>query len=584
MAADEKLVLSNCLCFAINKAHYLANKPFKSLLMDFYTTEELADAKTLLLNEIDALKVANFPKMVRRRRDSNGRNALDIDDIMAAITFLDENQLLSKLPSFVSNHPDKMPASRLVEGDFSIVWTKISNLEESINKAVNANLETNDMLKQNSDTIASLSVDVKAITTAINHNHSSRYAATCRPIDNVNAQQCGSKSNERVTGATAGRSTCDNQLLIAATSPTVTSAASFIHESSSVNNVVNTTTDTRQCSTWGSVASAVHIDGESDNDYETVTSRAQRRAEKRKERSSPSEHFHNADNPWKRVNDGSRCAAALADATARAHDIITGVRTALDRNSGSTRSVMVSPSSGRTSVKLTGQRSFSTLKAAERKNTELAVFCISNVGLNYTVNDIRSHSASLGARAIYCYEINSFNSDARSFKLAVASTNTNLITDELSWPHRVVVRTWRFKTHAPAGNVADAHDSTRHDMTHSLISSDECRNRTTLDVSSKSSAAAVKFLPRLSVEVHAAGNDADSAGNAAVYAGSAGALSMTERGREKEGAEVTDGGREVGGREDEEEIFMESIGSQTVVSDGLTDASLNTLSRDIQAS
>ena len=589
MAANEKFVVSNCLCFAVNKAHYLANKPFKSLLMDFYTAEELADAKTLLLTEIDALKLANFPKIVRRRRDSNGRNALDIDDIMAAITFMDENQLLAKLPTFVSNHPDKMPASRLVEGDFSIIWTKMSTLEELISKAVNANLQTNDILKQNSDIIRSLSVEVKAISTAINDSHTGRCAATCN--DTVDFEQCRSKSKE--TGASAGRLT---GVSLSDALPTTT----VIHKSATtVNNVVNATGThtTRSRNTWGSIASVPHNDGDSDNDFEAVTSKAQRRADKRKERSSPSEQLHCniTGNPPKRVNDGS--SMHVNEAAALANNVVASVRRELNTANKSTRSVVVSPS-GRTSIKLTGQRSFSTLKAAERKTTELAVFCISNVGVNYTVNDIRSHSASLGARARYCFEITSVSSDARSFKLAVASTDANLITDEQSWPHRVVVRTWTFKNNVPTGSSADFPYITSRSrgvggggeslpsvsVTASYASgistvsafASQPLPAAVLNTSSTSATAKACQLTVSADDVHTV---ADMHVLADVHAAAdplriTGDMSISERGsgKEAEGVgkanESNEEGCDVGGREEEEENFMESVDSQPVSCEG----------------
>ena len=133
MAANKKHVVSNVLCFLVNKYHCLAAKPLKSLLVDFYSSEELAGAKDILIREIDGLKLEKAPKIVRNRHAKNSKNALDIEDMITALTFLDENQLIAKLPVFTATSPDKMPSTKLVEGDLSLLWSKLTFLEESIN-------------------------------------------------------------------------------------------------------------------------------------------------------------------------------------------------------------------------------------------------------------------------------------------------------------------------------------------------------------------------------------------------------------------------------------------------------------------
>jgi len=94
MAAVNKFVVSNCLCFMWNKFGKIALKPLKVLIYEFYSCEEIAEAKELLLSEIDLLKLQNAPKITRRRRDSiAGKAMLDIDDIVTGIMFIDEHHL-----------------------------------------------------------------------------------------------------------------------------------------------------------------------------------------------------------------------------------------------------------------------------------------------------------------------------------------------------------------------------------------------------------------------------------------------------------------------------------------------------------
>ena len=133
MAASSNLVVSNILCFMSNKWHSLAAKPLKALIIDFYSSEDISNAKDLLFLELERLKTEKEIKVPRRRRDSTGKpgvkSSADIDDILAIFTFLDEKKLLDNIAVFVSTNPDLMPSSRLAEGDLSILLNKIGNLE-----------------------------------------------------------------------------------------------------------------------------------------------------------------------------------------------------------------------------------------------------------------------------------------------------------------------------------------------------------------------------------------------------------------------------------------------------------------------
>ena len=110
MANARKFVLSNLLCFTANKWHSIASKPLKSLLVDYYSNEDIETAKELFFIEMDTLKIGDSIKLPRRRRESTGVN--NIDDILTLFSILDERGLLEEIASFVSSSPDAMPASR----------------------------------------------------------------------------------------------------------------------------------------------------------------------------------------------------------------------------------------------------------------------------------------------------------------------------------------------------------------------------------------------------------------------------------------------------------------------------------------
>jgi len=125
--------------------------------LEFYSTEEVADAKDILLRELDDLKFANIPKIARRRRDSTGNKpALDIEDLFTLLAFWDENGYSSQLPLFVATHPDKMPSVRITAGDLELIWSKLEKLESTLN-------EVNNRCSLQGDTMSGIADNVRKI-------------------------------------------------------------------------------------------------------------------------------------------------------------------------------------------------------------------------------------------------------------------------------------------------------------------------------------------------------------------------------------------------------------------------------------
>src|ERR1043165_7227220 len=126
MASQQDFIVSNCLCYLTNKYNKSAAKPLKVLLTEFYSPEALAEAKELILRVIDSMKKDNVPHIARNRRASNSKPLLDIEDIFTAFAYLDEHNLRKDIPTFVASSPDGMPSIRLLDGDFNIIWTKLT--------------------------------------------------------------------------------------------------------------------------------------------------------------------------------------------------------------------------------------------------------------------------------------------------------------------------------------------------------------------------------------------------------------------------------------------------------------------------
>lgn len=131
---SKPLVISDLLCFAVNKFHRVPNKVLKNVLLDFYTSDDVSTAKEILVNEVDKVLSDKWPKPVRRRKDSLNRSTSEIDDILSVVSTLDNNKTIDLLPLFVSSDPDKMPSIKLTDGDLAVVMMKLSKIEARIDE------------------------------------------------------------------------------------------------------------------------------------------------------------------------------------------------------------------------------------------------------------------------------------------------------------------------------------------------------------------------------------------------------------------------------------------------------------------
>jgi len=113
--ADESLVLCDCLCFIVNKYGKITARTTKSVLLDFYTAEELSTAK---FQEARGGAILKFEKSSLKRPHVAQRRDTDIQARITkeVITFVDENKLLDKLRRYVAISPDRTPSLRLYIG------------------------------------------------------------------------------------------------------------------------------------------------------------------------------------------------------------------------------------------------------------------------------------------------------------------------------------------------------------------------------------------------------------------------------------------------------------------------------------
>jgi hypothetical protein len=140
--AERSLVLNNVLCFVFSRINKIDVRQLKSVLCDFYLLDDIVAAKDVLVSAAESLQIANLPDL-RKRRDGAGRLAREVDDIFSVIFVLDESKTFADLPMFVADSPDHMPSMHLIEGDLHAVMTRfdklqavLDNIGSNVNKSV----------------------------------------------------------------------------------------------------------------------------------------------------------------------------------------------------------------------------------------------------------------------------------------------------------------------------------------------------------------------------------------------------------------------------------------------------------------
>ena len=129
MAAD-RLVVSDLLCYLVYKFGKMPLKELKAVLLDFYEADAIAEARLLLLKDVEAFKAdLKLPYMpAARRNDTTG----ELNDIVTILSTVDEQKLYGRLPKYVSQGPDNMPSIHMGEGDLNCLLSLIRKLAEKV--------------------------------------------------------------------------------------------------------------------------------------------------------------------------------------------------------------------------------------------------------------------------------------------------------------------------------------------------------------------------------------------------------------------------------------------------------------------
>lgn len=398
MAGVDQLVLNHALCFLFSRIHKNDTRQLKTVLINFYSSDEISTAKDVLLDCTKGLQNGSKVSRIPRRRDSDNRAARELDDIFSLIAELDANKTLEDLPKFVSDSPDKMPSVNIVEGDLNAFMKRFDKLDSQLNR-----LEA--------------SVNHPGVPAAIS------LVPTGRGVVNITdaMNECSTAALAE-TRSTNVNNSVNNQSAVAA------DAASAPTFNWSANNVSSVET--------GSCAETSDAD---DRHWHQVRRRKRRRVPSNIQTNEPNNHT---------ASETAQSKATPAVSYASAASKPLSNQQAKHKQKLNTIVVGRKPPSNDIGC-------ISRISAA-KPYTGKATFCVDNVSVHSTVESMRSYVTSMNIDVIGCYQVNPrrsywqrlhdiYPTDRKTYRVCIPKEDVTHFLDPQIWPAHISVSQWRFK-------------------------------------------------------------------------------------------------------------------------------------------
>ena len=392
-SATPQLIINEALCFIIRKQGRIPSKQLKSLLFDFYKADILATAKDVLLEAVTALNIDGVPKTSSRIRRNSKENTdakmkCDIDDLIALLTFMDENNHVGKLPTFVAADPDLLPSVRLLEGDMLAILNKLAKHDERFN-----------------------TID--------------RELSGLRGMIGAGGERGRGKAGGDGGGGAWMRGGAGAVGRGAGGATVIKSSINTADGSLDFPALINAD---RETITESDCTSA----RESEDDFERRETRNDRRNKKRRATTSPQQTP-----PYVAALLRSAASAAAAAPTIA----VTDYSDAAKRPSKATPMLNRHPL-------VIGQSSSCALKAAQRINLPKSVYRVGNVNAQYSADDLKGYIESIGVRVVSCFDRTSslaLNSDNKTFRVCILDMDKNIFLRDDNWTVGISIQKWLFK-------------------------------------------------------------------------------------------------------------------------------------------
>jgi len=420
--ADSAVVLDNVLCFLLARFGKTSIKQLKVAVLDFYTPEDICCAKENVLHAVELwisdIKLPHIPL----RREGESRTAKTLDDIITVLTCLDENLKLKCLPKYVSDSPDAMPSIRIYDGDLYSLMAAFDKLKERMCSAETALAAILQAVNTTKDMLITRSVHSESATMT-----GKQIAPDYCPSDvyNTGLSSIARAQVDRNETATFGIS---NRQSAEARSWAAEAAVSVPIDMGNKFSLL------QQIDDCGNVTGS-----DSQNDDAFVVHRS-RRSVKRQRQLSRLEQQERQDKADQQLRQQSYAGAAGTAGTAQQQ------RDAQQRNVADT----VQQRRGR--VMMTGKSKqvrgdkFLAAKSIVKK----AVFCVDNLNISVTVEDLRQFVSGLSVDVLSCFNVKPRKmrnesepiKNRKAFRLCIAAKDKHLLLDDSKWPDSVVISEW----------------------------------------------------------------------------------------------------------------------------------------------
>jgi hypothetical protein len=431
MAAGVDLRLSPLLCFLFSKLNKYDVKFIKQSIMDYYTSDDVHEAKEVFLTCVSTLKSVESLSKIRGRRGDD-RAEHELNDIFLIISELDEKQTLCQLPLFVSDSAEKMPSISIVEGDLRAIMNRFGKMEQHILH-----------LQSTLNRLASDKAAIAAGKSVINMQ---------RDLHSVSRTGGGMSAN---VDSPRESDTCDNQRSTACQAMGLDKGIARVIKPSVINRTRLLSADQQQPPSNKGWADAPFSSASASCDdhlyledtWQTSSSRKRRRTKTKTQGDSPLNNL---------IAKNSQCLTGLNATDAKNYQSV-----AVDKNNPSTKmsySTTLITGKQKQPTMLVGKKNSDSTRdrvIAAKPFIGKAVFCIDNVSVNADVPDIVDLIKTIGVNVLSCFQVKPRRSqwqrsqgivpeDRKAFRICIPREETSKLLDVEAWPAHIAITAWRF--------------------------------------------------------------------------------------------------------------------------------------------
>lgn len=401
--AARQLVLCSPLCFMVHKYGKSAVQILKSVVLDFYSVEELVAAKRQLLSDTEDLKSSVELPHVPERRDGEHRAVRTVDDIFVILRCIDEHLKLDSLPRYVVESPDSLPSMRLYEGDMAAIMNILQKLISQVSDhGVTLSAIINQVQAMNKQVQARSSTAKSACSDQLRYPPTQPSQVSC---SQTVVGQYVSQLADFPALDTVGRS-ADDQTAKLGSRPEWAVMTSSPVVCRNRYDALPTTDDEQNTDSAGA---------QPFTEYQMRSNKRSRRRTSPDNRHSTSQECQQQQQPLQGQPSRSRQQAK--------------------------RLLMGKGCAGTTGL------------AAARRIIKKAVFCVDNVDPTCNADSLRNFVTKMNVNVVTCFEVKPRRQrhevgpvhDRKAFRLCIDSNDCTRMLVDSQWPESVLISEWYFR-------------------------------------------------------------------------------------------------------------------------------------------